>query len=193
MGDLPALTPESFRILVVRELRKVGLDVSDGRIHRRSELPEPERGFVLELVVPLINLGSTRRALVVCRHQSGVVGPEVVDSVTARLPEVSADVAIVFATSNFTADAVAAAEQAGVALLHVVDGRSALDTTGWSTGEPGHYPAWLPAYLPQLIDRDPSGQPRARLLEAGGADMILDRLTPSGEVAHINKDKQCPK
>jgi restriction endonuclease len=179
MDDLPALNPETFRILVGRELRKVGLDVGAGRIHRRAELPEPERGFVLELVLPLSKSGSLWRALVVCRRQSGAVGPDVVESVKARLPAVPADVALVFATSDFAADAVAAAQEAGVALLRVVDGRTALDTSPWSGGERGHYPAWLPAYLPQLIDRDLAGQPRARLLEAGRADMILERFAQS--------------
>jgi hypothetical protein len=92
-----------------------------------------------------------------------------------RLPGIPADVALVFATADFTADAVTAAHEAGIALLRLVDGRSAFDMSGWST--PGHYPAWLPAYLSQLIDRDIAGQPRARLLEAGSADMILDALS----------------
>ena len=43
MPELPELTPEHFEILVVRELRKVGLDVAELRIHRRATLPEPER------------------------------------------------------------------------------------------------------------------------------------------------------
>ena len=176
MSDLPAVTPDYFQILVVRELRKVGFDVGQPRVHRRSELPEPERGFVLELQIPLRRPGSAWRAVAVCRHQCGSVGRDVVESVRNRLPEIPADVAIVFATSDFTADAVTAAHEAGIALLRLVDGRSAFDMSGWST--PGHYPAWLPAYLPQLIDRDIAGLPRAQLLEAGRADMILDRLTP---------------
>ena len=176
MSDLPAVTPDYFQILVVRELRKVGFDVGQPRVHRRSELPEPERGFVLELQIPLSRPGSTWRAVAVCRHQCGSVGRDVVESVRNRLPEIPADVALVFTTSDFTVDAVAAAHEAGIALLRRVDGRSAFDMSGWST--PGHYPAWLPAYLPQLIDRDIAGLPRAQLLEAGRADMILDRLTP---------------
>ncbi|PYP15157.1 MAG: hypothetical protein DMD54_12630 [Gemmatimonadetes bacterium] len=178
VSDLPAVTPDYFQILVVRELRKVGFDVGQARVHRRSELPEPERGFVLELQIPLSRPGggSTWRAVAVCRHQSGSVGRDVVESVRDRLPGIPADVALVFATADFTADAVTAAQEAGIALLRLVDGRSAFDMSGWST--PGHYPAWLPAYLSQLIDRDIAGQPRARLLEAGRADMILDRLAP---------------
>ena len=53
MGELPKVTPEYFQILVVRELRKAGFEVGDVRLHRRSELPEPQRGFVLELTAPL--------------------------------------------------------------------------------------------------------------------------------------------
>src|SRR5438132_748453 len=36
MLELPKLTPEHFEILVVRELRKVGLLVSELRVHRRA-------------------------------------------------------------------------------------------------------------------------------------------------------------
>src|SRR5207249_9029744 len=49
MLELPELTPEYFEILVVRELRKVGLEVPDLRVHRRAMLAEPERGYLLEL------------------------------------------------------------------------------------------------------------------------------------------------
>ncbi len=170
------MTPEYFEILVVRELRKVGFDVGTVRTHRRSELPEPERGFVLELVIPLRCAGATRRALVVCRQQQGAVATDVIASATARLAEASADVVLIFATAEFASETLTAARKSGVALLRIVDGRSAFDMSGWSTR--GSYPAWLPAYLPQLIDRDIAGLPRAQLLEAGRADMILDRLTP---------------
>ncbi len=176
VSDLPAVTPDYFQILVVRELRKVGFDVGAARVHRRSELPEPERGFVLELVIPLGGTGATRRALIVCLHQLDVVGPDVIATAKARLADASADVVIIFATAEFAPEALTAAHESGVALLRIVDGRSAFDLSGWST--PGHYPAWLPAYLPQLIDRDIAGQPRARLLEPGRADMILERLAP---------------
>ena len=170
------MTPEYFEILVVRELRKAGFDVGTVRTHRRSELPEPDRGFVLELVIPLRCAGATWRALIVCLHQPGVVAPDVIASAHARLADASADVVLIFATAEFAPETVTAAYESGVTLLQVVDGRSAFDMSGWST--PGHYPAWLPAYLSQLIDRDVAGQPRARLLEAGCADMILDRPAP---------------
>ena len=79
MSELPAVTPEYFQILVVRELRKVGFDVGTVRTHRRSELPEPEQGFVVELFVPLSRAGANWRALVACRHQTHAVENDVID------------------------------------------------------------------------------------------------------------------
>ena len=163
-------------------MRKVGFDLGTVRIHRRSELPEPERGFVLELAVPLSRANTNWRVLVACRRQAGAVERDVIESLKARLPEVPADVAIVFATADFGSDALAPARESGVALLRVVDGRTAFDTSGWNN--PGHYPAWLPAYLAQLVDRDVSGQPRAQLLEAGRSDMILDCFQVEKERRH---------
>jgi len=45
MAELPDVTPDYFEILVVRELRKAGLEVTEPRVHRRTELAEPSGGF----------------------------------------------------------------------------------------------------------------------------------------------------
>ncbi|HWC75395.1 MAG TPA: restriction endonuclease, partial [Gemmatimonadales bacterium] len=140
MAELPEISPDYFQILVVRELRKAGFDVGDVRVHRRSELAEPEQGFVLELLAPLSRTGSRWRALLVCRRQSIPVGSDVIESVIARLPEVAAEVALVFATADFAADALAAAQRSHIALLRVVEARRAFDLSGWGT--PGQYPSW---------------------------------------------------
>lgn len=174
MAELPNVTPEYFQILVVRELRKAGFDVGDVRVSRRSELPEPQPGFVLELTAPVGHAAWHKRALIACRRQDEAVGRDVVDALKDRLGAARADVGILFATAGFNDDAVAAAQQIGVALLRVIDGRKAYDAGGYGT--PGHYPAWLPAHTVEVVDQDPGGQIRARLLEAGGAAMVLAAL-----------------
>ena len=173
------MTPDDFQILVLRELRKVGFDVGAPRVHRRSELPEPERGFVLELVISLIAPGATRRALVVCRRQDGIVTRDVIESARARLSGTSADAVVVFATAEFAPDAITAAQETGVALLRVADGRTIFAASGWGDGTE-HYPAWLPAHMAQLVDRDATGQARQRVLEAGRPEMILECLRVEG-------------
>jgi len=174
MPELPELTPEHFEILVVRELRKVGLDVAELNIHRRATLPEPERGYLLELKGVLTGTAGPRQALIACRRQAGVIGRAAVESLRDHVKEAGAGVGLLFGAADFDPDALAAALDGDVALLRVTDGRSAFDTSGW--GPPGHYPAWLPAYCAQLVTRDPIGQPQYRLLEPGQGDAILHHM-----------------
>jgi hypothetical protein len=133
VSDLAVSTPEYFEILVLRELRKVGFELGQPRVHRRSELPEPERGFVLELTVPLTSGPRARRALVICRQQLGPVAADVIESARSRMADATADAVVVFAVTDFTVDALAAAEAGGVALLRIADGRSVFDASGWGS------------------------------------------------------------
>jgi len=181
MAELPDVTPDYFEILVVRELRKAGLEVTEPRIHRRTELPEPERGFLLELLVWLRRNGWQKRGLIACRRQVSAVGAEAINTLALHLAEAQAEVGLLFATTDFSPEALAAGGEESIALLRLVDARIAYDTGGWGT--PGHYPAWLPAYQVQLVDRGPGGQARARLLEAGQATIILERFRAEGGVS----------
>ena len=164
MAAPPDVTPEYYQILLVRELRKTGLDVGELRVHRRSELPEPYGGFVLELTVSLVHGGRRSRVLFACYRQDVPLKPEIVTQLPGRAKAVHADVAVLVTTADLEIDAVAAAQQAAIVLLRVVDARTAYDASGW--GAPGHYPPWLPAHALQLVDRDAHGAPRLRPLDA---------------------------
>ena len=176
MPEAPELTPEHFEILVVRELRKIGLEVSALQVHRRATLPEPERGYLLELRGRVSRGSWQRRVLIACRRQGTPTGRGQVESFRAHLDEAGAEAGILFSNTDFDQDAVTAAAGRSVALLRVADGRTAFDTSGWGT--PGHYPAWLPAYCAQAVDRDVFGQVRYRLLESGQgeSDLIMSQL-----------------
>jgi len=174
MLELPELTPESFEILAVRELRKVGLEVSQLRIHRRATLPEPERGYLLELKGVISRAPWQRRVLIACRRQQAPIGRAAVESLRDHLTEAGVEAGILFGTAAFEPDALNAVQDGPLALLRVSDGRTAFDTSGWGT--PGHYPAWLPAYCAQAVDRDLLGQPRYELLETGQGDVLVHQL-----------------
>lgn len=176
MGELPEVTPEYFQILVVRELRKTGFELGEASVRRRAELAEPERGFVLELAIDLRTPppAEPRRALIVCRRQEGPIRREVVDALQVALVDARADIGLLFSTAEFAPDAVRAGRDNGIALLRVVDGRLAFDPHSW--GPTGHYPAWLPAYLTQVVDQDDAGQTRYRLLAAGRPELVLDQV-----------------
>ena len=180
MLELPELTPEHFEILVTRELRKIGLDVSELRMHRRSMLPEPERGYLLELKGVLRRTDWQRRTLIACRRQQRPIGSVEVESLKEHLKEAEVEAGVLFGAGEIDPTALTAAQDSPLAVFRVTDGQTAFDTSGWGT--PGQYPAWLPAYCAQSVARDPLGQLRYQLLESGQAGAIADRLrTPTKE------------
>jgi hypothetical protein len=174
MGERPNLSPEHFEILVVRELRKSGLDVSALSLHRRVTLPDDERGYVLELKGAVGAPGGARPALIACLQLARTIGASDVAACAAHLHEADLELGLLFGASDFDRGAVQAGEAHGIALFRVVDGRTAFDTSGW--GAPGHYPAWLPAYCAQSVGRDPLGEPQYTLLESGRGAGLVSRL-----------------
>ncbi len=180
MLELPDLTPEHFEILVMRELRKIGLEISGLRIHRRTMLPEPDEGYLLEVKGVVRGAGWERRVLIACRRQQRPIVAAEVELLKDHVKEADAEGGLLFGAADFEPDALTTAEDTALALLRVTDGRTAFDTSGWGT--PGHYPAWLPAYCAQSVTRDPLGQPRYELLESGKGGVIVERLrTPPKE------------
>lgn len=174
MDELPELSRDIFEILVVRELRKAGLEVGELRIHRWATLPEPERGYLLELKGVLSRAPWQAGALIECRRQEVPIPLAAVAAFHAHLAEAGVETGILFGAPAFEPDAVQAADDRGLVLLRVTDGRTAFDTSGWGT--PGHYPAWLPAYCAQLVGRDAFGQLQYRLLEPAQGGEIVARL-----------------
>src|SRR2546426_2164949 len=117
MLELPQLTPEHFEILVMRELRKVGLLVSELRVHRRATLPEPERGYLLELKGRVSRGSWHRRVLIACRRQDAAVGRTEVQALRDHLGEADVEAGIPFATPTIDRGAPAAAQAACLDLL----------------------------------------------------------------------------
>src|SRR5438067_11031028 len=100
MLELPELTPEHFEILVTRELRKIGLDVSELSTHRRSMLPEPDRGYLLELKGVLRRPDWQRRTLIACRRQQSPIGSVEVESLKQHLTEAEVEAGVLFGAAD---------------------------------------------------------------------------------------------
>src|SRR5436190_9509910 len=139
MDPLPDLTPEHFEILVTRELRKIGLDVSELRTHRCSQLPEPERGYLLELKGVVRGAGWQRRVLIACRRQHHAIVAADVELLREHLQEANAEAGLLFGAADFDRTALTAAQDSPVALFRGTHGRTLCDRSG--SGIAGQLPA----------------------------------------------------
>src|SRR5438876_271682 len=117
MLELPDLTPEHFEILVMRELRKVGLEISELRIHRRTMLPEPDEGYLLEVKGVVRAAGWQRRVLIACRRQQRPIVAAEVELLKDHVKEADAEGGLLFGAADFEPDALTTAEDTALALL----------------------------------------------------------------------------
>jgi Restriction endonuclease len=171
--DPREIGPAALEILVVRELRRAGIEAGGLRrtISAKASGAAPA---AFDLSGRLEAYGRKWSALVECRT-SAPVGPADVDALRGRADAVPAKSALLFATSGFTNDAVRRADELRVALFRVVDAQSALLAQGLI--EAGPLPAWVPEFTVELVALD-GGDVRARLLEADQPEQVLRRLRP---------------
>ena len=174
MGDPRRLRPDEVEILVARELRKAGLEVSGLRVRGRTALSEDQGEYAVEITGVVRVDDADRRVLVECRNERQPVGPESVLALDAKLADAGARHALLFSTSGYAPDAVRRARERGIPLLAVADGRAAFARSPWSTG--GQPPAWVPEYMAEVVDLDATGELRHHLVVADRPRLILDRL-----------------
>lgn len=184
MGDPRHVRSDEVEILVARELRKAGVELSAPKVlSRRALSPRDQSEYVVELSTVVTDRGVARDAFIECRNQSRPVGVGAVDALQARLltpgdARPAPPLGIMFSTSGYEPDAVRAAKAAGIALLCISDGRAAFLRSQWAMG--GQPPAWVPEYMAEVVDLDPAGSVRHQLLVSGRSSLVLGRSAPNG-------------
>jgi hypothetical protein len=175
MGDPRRLRPDEVEILIARELRKAGAELSGVTVRARTMLSEKgEDEYAIELSGTVRVGGDDRRLLIECRNERQAVRAEAVSALEAKMTGAKAQHAIMFSTSGYEPAAVRGAKTAGIALLAVADGKSAFARSPW--GMAGQPPAWVPEYMAEVVDLDVIGQVRHELVVSGRPDLILNRL-----------------
>ena len=178
LSDPQQLAPDQFGIVVLRELRKAGLDASPLRRERRSSLPGEENAYRIDYQLSLAGPDAEApfEVLAECRRQAAEVGRSDVESLRARAEENEIEAAMLFATSGYSKEGAVHARAHGIALFRVADGRAAWSRSAW--GGPSA-PSWIPEFMLELADLGSAGDLRYELIMAGHAGKVLRRLEPA--------------
>lgn len=162
------ISPAQFELLVERELRKAGFE--PGRTRRLDSGHDDGEGeYVLRLAVPLTAGGARHSAVVECRCEDASPPAGEVRALAAAAQGAAAHALLFFTATEISAEARSEAETGGVAVLRVIDGRSAFQA--YITGE--RAPAWLPEHAAQLLTRAAGGGISWRLLDEASAALLV--------------------
>ena len=170
MSDVGSITAEAFEILVVRELRKAGIEPVQVR---RQAFHSREPGFAFDLVARLECYGHRWRALIECSNHPRPVSAEEVSALRDRADEAHLVSALLCTTAACTPEAIARADLLRVALLRVVDAHHAATNAGWLPA--GQLPAWAPEFRLELVTQANPG----RALAANDPELVLRELRAS--------------
>jgi Restriction endonuclease len=181
MGDPRRLRPDEVEILVARELRKAGMELSKLKVRARTPLSKAHDDEYAMQLSGLVQVGGADHpVLIECRSERQPVRADAVRALSAKVAEQKAKHGIMFSTSGYEPDAVREARAHGVPLLSVTDGKEAFARSQW--GMAGQPPAWVPEYMAEVVDLDVTGQLRHHLIISGESRLILDRLEKGGDV-----------
>ena len=164
------ISPAQFELLVERELRKAGFE--PGRTRRLDsghDDSDGEGGYVLRFAVTLTAGGARHSAVVECRREDASPPAGEVRALAVAAQSAAAHALLFFTATDISAEARSEAETAGVAVLRVIDGRSAFQA--YITGE--RAPAWLPEHAAQLLTRAVDGGISWRLLDEASAPLLV--------------------
>ena len=187
MGNPRSLLPHEVEIFVTRELRKAGLVPTGMKVRDRELVAGKIDEYTVELGCSLTIGDTDRYVLIECRNHPHPVETAAVEALHVKVQNAKAQYAMMFSTSGFAPEAVRAAQELGMPLLTVADGKTAFARSPW--GMAGDPPAWVPEYMAELVGVDATGQPRMELLAAGGSKRILDGFARRQESGARNQGR----
>jgi hypothetical protein len=198
MGDPKRVRPDELEILVARELRKAGVTLSRLAVLTRNALSSKDPGeYSVDLGAAIGDGDAVREALIECRNEAAPTGATAVQALdvrrrarpardgpvrllapptapsTAEAPPTEPRLAIMFSMSGYEPQAVRDAGSLGIILLAIADGPAAFRRSQWAVG--AQPPAWVPEYMAELVDLDPAGAVRYRMLVSGTSTLALPR------------------
>jgi hypothetical protein len=170
LSDVRSITAEAFEILVVRELRRAGVEP----LHMRRQLLQTSQSeYVFELTGKLQSYGHRWSVLIECSHRARAVTAEDVSALRHRADAAGLASAFMCTSGVFEPGAVARGNELRIPLLRVTGAQQALLRAGVIQG--GQLPAWVPEFTVELVTiAGPD-----RLLEADQPELILRELRAS--------------
>jgi restriction system protein len=170
----PTLTPEAFELEVKKDLDGLGAGLADYRSEHREVVAGTDGDYEIDIAVRFTALGANFLTLVECKHYRRPVEREKVQALFAKMQSVGAHKGLMFATGGFQSGAVEFATVHGIALVEVVDGRSA-----WirkSAGFDGPVPwSQVPDHVARIVGWLRAGNTRS-LVKPGHLDALLSFL-----------------
>lgn len=146
------ISPREFELLVKEYLDSAGKELKDFKASHDVHLLKSDGEYQIDVYAEFEVLGASFKVLVECKRHKSEIKIEVVQLLYDKLRATGAHKGMIFSKSGFQSGAFKFAEEHGIALLRVIEGRYTYVTksSGEQTYDP---PSWadIPKYVGEYI------------------------------------------
>jgi restriction system protein len=144
------ISPTEFELLVKEYLEGVGKELKDFKAVHNVHLLKSDGEYQIDIYAEFEVLGASFKVLVECKRHKSDIKREVVQLLYDKLRATGIHKGMIFSTSGFQSGAYKFAEEHGIALIRVIEGRYTYETKSYGEQiyEP---PPWadIPKYVGQ--------------------------------------------
>lgn len=117
------ISPKDFELLVKEYLEGAGKDLKDFRANHDVHLYKSDGEYQIDVYAEFEVIGATFKVLVECKRHKSDIKREVVQVLYDKIRATGAQKGMLFSTSGFQSGAYKFAEEHGIALIRVIEGR----------------------------------------------------------------------
>lgn len=146
------ITPREFELLVKEYLDSVGKELKSFKASHDIHLLKSDGEYQIDVYAEFEVLGALFKVLVECKRHKSKIKREVVQLLYDKLRATGSQKGMVFSTSGFQSGAHRFAEEHGIALIRIIEGRYTYITKSY--GEQMYNPppwADMPKYVGEYI------------------------------------------
>lgn len=117
------ITPLEFELLVKEYMEAVGQNLNQFVATHNVQLSRSDGDYQIDIYAEFEALGATFKILIECKKYKGDIKREVVQLLYDKLRATGANKGLLFSTSGFQSGARKFAEEHGIALIRIIEGR----------------------------------------------------------------------
>ncbi len=144
--DYIDISPEEFELLTLSYLKEIGSELDGFEIQHNVKEVAADGTYQIDIKAIFEALGTTIKVLIECKNHRSPIKRETVQVLRDRLQSLGAQKGIIFSTSKFQSGCIEYAEQHGIALVRMIDGKYTYETKAF-----GHDNLYLPDDLPKYV------------------------------------------
>jgi restriction system protein len=148
--DYINLSPQEFELTVFDFLKDVGSKLEKFEIIHNSIESSHDGTYQIDIKANFEALGTNIKVIIECKKHNSPIKREVVQILRDKMQSLGAQKGIIFSTAKFQSGCIEYAEQHGIALVRIIEGKYSYETKSLDKTHV-YYPPDLPKYVGEFI------------------------------------------